>query len=130
MRQRTFLWILLAVLLVVTVGGLVWYAYTLGIGAGFEQGIAGSGSAPAPGGGTWGPFYPRWGYFHRPFGFGFPGFFFTLLFIFLFFWILRAIFWRGHWNNRWHPGSWEGRIPPGVEEWHRKMHEREQTKDE
>lgn len=90
-----------------------------------------------------------YGYGWHPFGFGFGffGFLGTLLFLFLVFGLLRAIFFRGGpgrrggWGPGWGggPGGWntgdhdhdrtrnfsESRFGESFEEWHRKAHEAE-----
>jgi hypothetical protein len=54
----------------------------------------------------------------RPF---FPfGILFIPLFIFLFFGVMRAVFWRGRWGRR---GPWDGGAPGWFDEWHRRAHE-------
>ena len=94
--------IVAAVLLAVVVGGI---AYNAGIASGIEQ--AGT-SVAAPGG----P-YPYMGW-HR--AWGFPFFFGPVFFIVLWFVILRGLFWRGH--------GWSRRCGGGLDEWHRRAHER------
>jgi len=92
-------------------------AAAIGIGAynaGVAQGMAESGRLiAAPPVGT--PIYV----WPRPWGFGFFPFF-PLLFLFLFFFVVRGLLWRG----RWHRGGayrYEG-VPPMFEEWHRRAH--------
>ena len=93
-------------------------ASAIGIGAynaGVAQGIAEtSRMIAAPQAGT--PYVYVW---PRPWGFGFFPFF-PLLFLFLFFFVVRGVLWRG----RWHGGGryrYEG-VPPAFEEWHRRAH--------
>jgi hypothetical protein len=139
MNRRVVLGIFVVLLLVVgavAVGGL---AYRAGV----VQGLADSGKLVAPQGGGPGvtPFYYGGpGFYGRPFGFGgfgFLGCLFPLLGIFLFFAIMRLIFWRGGWGGRggwgrhgwggpegqgqnWGPGG-EG-VPPMFAEWHKRAH--------
>jgi len=92
-------------------------AAAIGIGAynaGVAQGIAVSGRVVAPPAGA--PVVFVWA---RPWGFGFFPFF-PLVFIFLFFFLLRGFFWRGPWRGGWRRGY--GGVPPAFEEWHRRAH--------
>jgi hypothetical protein len=93
-------------------------AFAIGLGAynaGVAQGIAESSRMiAAPQSGT--PYVYVW---PRPWGFGFFPFF-PLLFLFLFFFVVRGLLWRG----RWHGGGryrYDG-VPPMFEEWHRRAH--------
>jgi len=93
-------------------------AFAIGIGAynaGVAQGIAEtSRMIAAPQAGT--PYVYVW---PRPWGFGFFPFF-PLLFLFLVFFIVRGLLWRG----RWHGGGryrYDG-VPPMFDEWHRRAH--------
>ncbi len=93
-------------------------AFAIGIGAynaGVAQGIAESSRMiAAPQAGT--PYVYVW---PRPWGFGFFPFF-PLLFLFLFFFVVRGLLWRG----RWHRGGryrYDG-VPPMFDEWHRRAH--------
>jgi hypothetical protein len=97
---------------------------------------------------------PAYGYgygYGHPFGFGFGffGFLGTLLFIFLIFGLLRAVFFRGGPGHRggWGPGwgggpggwntgnhdhdrtrnFWESRFGESFDEWHRKAHDAESS---
>ena len=93
-------------------------AAVLGVGAynaGVAQGIAESGrlvGAPPPVGT---PVYV----WPRPWGFGFFPFF-PLLFLFLFFFVVRGMLWRGRRHGGWRY-RYEG-VPPMFEEWHRRAH--------
>ena len=91
-----------ALVLAAVVGGI---AYNAGV----AQGIAESGKVIAAPGGP----YPYMGWY-RPWGFGF--FFGPLFFIFFWFVILRGLFWRGGGHGR--------RCGGGLDEWHRRAHER------
>jgi len=96
-------------------------AAAIGIGAynaGVAQGLAESGrliAAPPAGA----PYVYVW---HRPWGFGFFPFF-PLLFLFLFFFVVRGMLWRGRWHGGWRSGGYDG-VPPMFEEWHRRVHSR------
>jgi hypothetical protein len=63
----------------------------------------------------------------RPWGFGF--FLFPLLWVFLIFFLVRAVFWGRRWGGpgRWGPGSghedWKDRRRAMFEEWHRREHD-------
>ena len=89
-------------------------AALVGIGAyqlGVSQGLAGTGTAVAP-----------VAYYHPFFGFGFFGFLFPLLFLFLIFGLFRAAFWGGGWGRRYGGGYWHD--PAGrLEEWHKRAHD-------
>ncbi|MDE3091146.1 MAG: hypothetical protein KGJ80_17360 [Chloroflexota bacterium] len=122
MNGRFVLGVLLAVVLIVGAVGVGVYAYNAGV----AQGMIESGKVVAPATGV-AP-YPYYGgpFSFHPFGwgFGFLGCLFPLLFFFLFFGLMRAIFWGGRWGWR-HHRHWENGAPPMVEEWHRKMHEQQ-----
>jgi hypothetical protein len=119
MNGRIFLRIVLALVFIAALLGLGTYVYNVGV----AQGLAESGKlvAPVPGSVP----YPYYGgpFFFRPFGFGFGflGCVVPLLFLLLFFGLLRGILWRSHWGG--HRGHWEKGVPPMFEEWHRKAHE-------
>jgi hypothetical protein len=118
MNGRIVFRILLALVLVAVAAGLGAFIYNAGV----AHGLAAGGTAVGPNGGA-GPVVPYAPYFfYRPWGFGFfPfGFIFPLLFFFLIFALIRGAFFRG-WHNRGWGGP--GQVPPGFEEWHRKMHE-------
>jgi hypothetical protein len=135
MRGFVFLRIVLAIVLIgMLVGAGVWI-YNLGVANGVAAGAGGTvppGGAPvAPYAGPW--FHP-WGW---GFGFGFfPfGFLFPLVWLLIFFGLLRGLFFR-----RWHgygPRYWGGprhgegpdEVPPMVAEWHRRMHAEEKDQD-
>ena len=102
---------IVAVLVTLVIAGIVGVgAYDLGV----QQGLASTGTAVAPAA-YYHPFF--WG------GFGFFGFLFPLLFIFLIFGLLRAAF--GGWGNR-YGGGWGryGYYGPRerLEEIHRELH--------
>jgi len=119
MNGRFFLSVVLALVLVAAIVGVGVYVYNAGIAQGLAEGaqVAGRESGTAP--------YPYYSPFARPFfGFGFFGLLFPLLFVFLIFGAIRAMFWRGRmgWGHM-HRGEWGQHVPSMAEEWHRKMHE-------
>lgn len=121
MNGRTIPVVVLVLLLIAGAIGIGIYAYNVGV----AQGLADSGKlvAPAPGVVPY-PYYGPY-FFHGPFGFGygFLGCLFPLLFFFLFFGLLRGLFWRGRWGwGGYRGGEWKG-APPMFEEWHKRAHE-------
>jgi hypothetical protein len=97
------------------------YAYRAGVAHGIED------AARAPGAEGVAPYayHPHW--HPGPYGFGFGGILFPLLFVFLLFAFVRRAFWG--WGYRGH-GPW-GRGGPGrLEEWHRQMHESMQRNEQ
>jgi hypothetical protein len=54
---------------------------------------------------------------------GAPYVYVSLLFLFLFFFVVRGMLWRGHWHGGWRYGGYDG-VPPMFEEWHRRAHSR------
>lgn len=121
MNGRTISVVVLVLLLIAGAIGVGAYAYNVGV----AQGLAESGKlvAPAPGVVPY-PYYGPY-FFHGPFGFGYGllGCLVPLLFFFLFFGLLRGIFWRGHWGWGGHYGWREKGVPPMFEEWHQRAHE-------
>ena len=121
MKGRIVLTVLLALILIAGLVGAGVYVYNVGV----AQGLAESGKLAAPPMGAapypyiGGPFF-----YHRPFGFGFLGCLFPLLFLLLVFGLLRGIR-HGRWGggHGMRHGPWEKGVPPMFEEWHRKMHE-------
>jgi len=96
--------------------------YNAGVSAGIasDVGNAIASGAPIPAGYYYGPYVGQpWGH-----GFGFGGFLLGLLFLFLFFGLLRAIFGFGRWGGH-HGGGgyskWGGRRDY-LDEWHRERH--------
>ena len=135
--------ILAAILLVAVLaigGGLIaTTAYQAGLGTAITTATGSAGTAVAP------VVVPAYGYGYGPgwhAGFGFFGFLGTLLFLFLVFALVRAIFWRGGPGRRsgWGPGGWGGYDGSGkglgghdhgtwetrgnqaFDEWHRRAH--------
>ena len=112
MHNRSVFWVVIALLLIATVVGIGYYAYSAGV----AHGILESGRAAA-GGSTPVVVWPRWG-----FGWGFFPFFPVFFFILLWVVLLRGLFWRG---RRWGGGCGYryGRgVPPQFEEWHGRVH--------
>lgn len=117
MTNRIVIGVLAALILAAVVVGISNNAYQAGFARGLanreavERGEQPGQIAPRPEGmppyGYYGP------YWHRPWGFGFFGFLFPLLFFFLIFAMIRGAFWR--------PWGWSGRA--AFEEWHRQAHE-------
>lgn len=102
-------------------------AYQLGVQAGVAQDV-GTTVAPAVG-----PAVAYYGYGWHPFGFGFFGFFGTLLFFLLIFVLIRAVVFGGRgrrWGGPgyggprgWRGGPWENHARETFEDWHRDAHE-------
>jgi len=110
MGTRGIVGIVLVLLLAAGVAGI---AYNAGI----ARGVAESGKiTPPPSGVTPYPYYGPFYGFH-PFGFGFL---FPLLFFFIFFGLLKGLFWRP-WGG--YHGQYGKGVPPMFEEWHRRAHE-------
>lgn len=121
----------LAVLVLVLVAASIGTAvYNAGVSAGLAeaavQAAASGDPAPYVGWAGYGP------YAHGPWGFGFFGILFGILFLFLVIGLVRAAFFggrggrggRGGWDGRggWGgPGGWEGRRER-LEELHRELH--------
>ncbi len=64
-------------------------------------------------------------FWFRPWGFGFFGpLFFVVFWMFLF----RILFWGGYHRRRWYYNGFYDDAPRGFEEWHRRAHERMNTK--
>ena len=138
MNRRVVLGIFVVLLLVVVAVGAGGLAYRIGI----AQGLAANPQLVAPQGNGGVPVVPYYygmpGFYGRPFGwggFGFLSCLFPLLGIFLFFALLRAIFWGGHWGGRrgWGRHGWGGPdgqdfgpggqgVPPKFSEWHKRAH--------
>jgi hypothetical protein len=119
MNGRIVLSILLVLILIGLLAGIGGYMYNVGV----AQGMADSGKLTTPAQGV--TPYPYYGpFFFRPFwfGFGFLGWLVPLFGLFLFFGLLRWIFWGGPWG--WRGSRYYGSgVPPTFEEWHRKAHE-------
>ncbi len=127
MNGRIVLRVLFVLVVLAGVAGVGIYAYNLGV----AQGLAGSASPAAPAPGLAPYLYYGRPFFFGPFGFGFAGCLFPLLFIFLGLILLRGLFWHGRWGHGYWGhgphGRWEQGVPPMFEEWHRKAHEPQPT---
>jgi hypothetical protein len=119
MNGRIAFGILIALLCLAGAIGIGVYAYNLGV----AQGLADSGKLPAPAVGVM-P-YPYWyaPFGFHPFGFGLLSCLFPLFLFFVFFSIMRMMFWRARWGGM--HRKWQDGVPPMAEEWHRKMHEQQ-----
>ncbi len=128
MDRRIVLGVVLVLVAIVAAAAIGTNAYRAGV----ARGLADSGKLPSPeAGGVPGPYYGYYGpYWHPgPFGFGFFGFLFPLLFLFLIFALFRGLFWGRRWAGSHGPwvagphGPSTGGVPPMFEEWHRRAHE-------
>lgn len=123
--MRIFFQVVLVLVLIGALFGLGSYVYNAGV----AQGLAVSGKVALPDDGSAVAPYPYYAPMYRPWGFGFGlfGLILPLLFFFLIFGAIRGLFfrgWRGHGPWGWGPrGEWKNGVPPMAEEWHRKMHE-------
>jgi hypothetical protein len=115
-----FIAALLLVGLVATVGVSI---YNAGVSAGIatDVGNAIASGAPVPAGYYHGPYVGQpWGH-----GFGFGGFILGLLFLFLFFGLLRAVFGWGRWGHYRRDGYGKGRHSGWHDymgAWHEEQH--------
>ncbi len=85
---------------------------------------------------------PSYGYGYHPYSFGYRhhfGFFpiggicFSIFFLFLFFGVLKMIFFRrmhhnGHMHGPWGK-DWEGGVPPMFDGWHKRAHGEKPTEE-
>jgi hypothetical protein len=143
---RTIAAILLIALLAIGGGFIAVTAYQAGLGTAVTTAVAEGGAtvvAPLT------PYGYGYGYGWHPGGFGFFGFLGTLFFLFLVFGLIRAIFFRGGpgrggWGRGWGgPGAWgngdhdhnrgrnlwESRIGESFDEWHRRAHDPDSSKE-
>jgi len=90
-------------------------AIAVGIGA-FQAGLAQGAATAGQAGAAAVPYASHYG---PGMGFGFFGFLFPLLFIFLIFGLIRAAFGR---SPRWGGGDWNGGPRTMFEQWHREAH--------
>jgi len=85
------------------------------------------------------PMYGPYGYAY-PYGFGHPHFFnpfsaicLSLVFLFVFFGVLKMVFFRTMRHTWSHHGpwrkDWEGKVPPFFAEWHKRAHGDETSED-
>jgi hypothetical protein len=118
--------VIAGIVLALIVAGIGIGAYQLGVQAGQVQ-EAGAAVAPAVA-----P-YAYYGWHPFGFGFGFFGFFGTLLFVILIFVLIRAIVFGGRgrrWGGPgygggprgWRGGPWESHARDTFEDWHREAH--------
>jgi hypothetical protein len=113
-RGRTVFIVLLAASAAAAIG---FWSYNAGVAQGMVE--AWRMAAATPGGAV--PAYPyMW---HRPWGFGFGFFPFGFLFVLLWFFAIRGLFWR---RSRWW-GDHDRGIPRRFEEWHRRAHEQDRS---
>lgn len=138
--QRAIAAILLIAVLAIGGGLIATTAYQAGLTQAVTTATDGTTVVAPVAGYGWGGY----GYGWHPFGFGFGffGFLGTLLFLFLIFGLIRAVFFRGGpgrggwgpgWGGGWGPGRpgdhdarrkyWESRFGEGFDEWHRRSHE-------
>ena len=138
--SRTIAAILLIALLAIGGGFIAVTAYQAGLGTAVATAVAEGGAtvvAPIA------PYGYGYGYGWHGGGFGFFGFLGTLFFLFLVFGLIRAIAFRGGpgrggrgrgWGG---PGGWSngdpdhvrGRFAEGFDEWHRRAHDPESSKE-
>ena len=112
--------------LVLLLGVVAGVAYQVGASVAYQAGAVAGGATGTAAAATGVAAYP---YFWPAFGFGlFPffGFLFPLLFIFLIFGMVRAVFGSGHGHG--YARGWGG--PRMFDEWHREAHERGTGKGE
>ena len=118
MNNRSKMTILAASWLAVAAAvGIGMIAYNLGV----THGLTESGRMVSPPAGT--PYVYLW---PRPWGFGF-GFVFPLMFIALWFFVVRRRLWRGSWGSG---GYGNSGVPPMFEEWHRRAHAQSELSSE
>ena len=123
MNGNTGLRILSALVLVVVIAGIAFFAFQAGVAQGSPVTIETTEGQAVP---MPYPYYGWGGHYHHPFGFGF-GFFGFLILLFLFFAALRAfrfLFWGARWGHHHGPWGrgWGNGVPPMFEEWHKKAH--------
>lgn len=104
MRGSLLLRIVSVLVVMAAVAGIGVAAYNAGVAQGVASGGEGAASVP----------------FYRPLFFPGFGLLFCLPFLLLFF--LFPLFGMRRWGWRKHPREWGDRVPPMVEEWHRRMH--------
>lgn len=132
MRGRFWFGIIAALLLLGLVAGVGVMAYNAGVMQGMlvtNTAVTEGTTVPVA------PFVTPW-MMHRPFAFGF-GFLACLVpffFVLTFFALMRFVFRGPHYHRGWGGpgmyGKWnteDGNLPPHIVEWHRKLHEQENT---
>jgi hypothetical protein len=119
-HYRPYRWV--AVIVTLVVAAMVgFFAYNAGV----AHGIATAGQPITGGAALVPPYAYGW---YRPWGFGF-GFFGPFLFILLWLFVLRGIFWGGPWRRFGCYGRGYYGGPAGFDEWHRRAHERMTSKE-
>jgi hypothetical protein len=112
---------LFAFIAILVIGGLIAVgAYDAGLNQAVVQAVPAASGAPAVYYGH--PYGYGWGFGFFPFGFLFP-----LFGLFLFFGLLRAIFWgwggRGYYGHRgWYGDGQQHDVPSRFDEWHKRAH--------
>jgi hypothetical protein len=108
---------LFAFIAILVIGGLIAVgAYDAGLSQAAVQTAPAAGTVPVA-------YYPHmygWGFGFFPFGFLFP-----LFGIFIFFGLLRMLFWggRGYYGHRgWYGDGQQHDVPTRFEEWHKRVH--------
>ena len=108
---------LFAFIAILVIGGLIAVgAYDAGLSQAVVQTAPAPGTVPVA-------YYPHpygWGFGFFPFGFLFP-----LIGIFIFFGLLRALFWggRGYYGHRgWYGDGQQHDVPSRFEDWHKRAH--------
>jgi hypothetical protein len=124
MNRSIFFRIVMALVLIGVMFALGVFVYNAGMMQGLAQSTQAQGGAPAAA-----P-YPMYVMPYWPFWYGGFGFFFVpIIGLFIFFGIMRAIFWHGRpgWRHMNGPDDTGNGVPPRFEEWHRRMHEGQST---
>ena len=110
---------LFAFIAILVIGGLIAVgAYDAGLSQAVVQTAPAASGAPAVYYGH--PYGYGWGFGFFPFGFLFP-----LLGIFIFFGLLRMLFWggRGYYGHRgWYGDGQQHDVPSRFDEWHKRAH--------
>lgn len=117
----------LIILLLAALVGMGVFAYNLGMTQGMAVGVQPPAPAPSAAAAPV-PYYPYYygPFWFHPWGFGFLGCLFPILGLFLIFGLFRPLFFHrmGWWRGGGPRGNWPQDVPPQVEEWHRRMHEK------
>lgn len=115
--RRSGYGLVLAAVLLSVIAGII--AYNIGVSHGLAQTAIAAAAQNAPGGAV-PPYAYYYGYRPWGFGFGFP----ILFFVFVWFVLLRGMWWRGGpWRHPYYSGG-PGGVPPAFDEWHRRAHDR------
>ena len=129
--SRTIAAILLVAVMAVGGGFIALTAYQAGLGTAVATAVAEGGAAVVA------PVAPYgYGYGWNGGGFGFFGFLGTLLFLFLVFGLIRAVFWRGGpgrgaWGHDHGRGRtfWDSRFGESFDDWHRRAHDPDSSRE-